>query len=242
MFLDVESNDNPRLDPYKIAAFDDTIIRERNPYYLQGHNNRQILSSAANVKLLKDYQSNESKFNSRLNETVTSHVRTLRSSDQLKSTQSRENRASAESISTSGEKTMELEFFPDTDEDLEFETEEDSILRKQTMKLHYNGVGGFIHRMGSYRSTPTDLSADDSIKPYACTYPGCTKTYKNPNGLKYHAIHGHKSTNSDADKPYECTFYGCDRRFKNPNGLKYHLVHFHKPSDLQIGSCISINS
>ena len=28
-------------------------------------------------------------------------------------------------------------------------------------------------------------------KPYACNVPGCEKSYKNPNGLKYHMIHGH---------------------------------------------------
>jgi hypothetical protein len=65
-------------------------------------------------------------------------------------------------------------------------------------------------------------------KPYACTYPGCNRTYKNLNGLKYHATHGHLASSNDADKPYECPVYACARRYKNPNGLKYHMDHAHK--------------
>ncbi|KAF9326933.1 Transcriptional regulator of ribosomal biogenesis proteins [Podila minutissima] len=30
-------------------------------------------------------------------------------------------------------------------------------------------------------------------KPYRCTVLGCDKSYKNPNGLKYHSLHGHCS-------------------------------------------------
>ena len=29
-------------------------------------------------------------------------------------------------------------------------------------------------------------------KPYACPVPGCKKRYKNVNGIKYHARHGHR--------------------------------------------------
>jgi hypothetical protein len=29
-------------------------------------------------------------------------------------------------------------------------------------------------------------------KPFACPVPGCKKRYKNINGIKYHAKHGHK--------------------------------------------------
>ena len=40
---------------------------------------------------------------------------------------------------------------------------------------------------------PSEASDDKEKvkKPYACTVPGCEKSYKNPNGLKYHMIHGH---------------------------------------------------
>ena len=32
----------------------------------------------------------------------------------------------------------------------------------------------------------------DGDKPYACPVPGCKKRYKNVNGIKYHARHGHR--------------------------------------------------
>ena len=32
----------------------------------------------------------------------------------------------------------------------------------------------------------------DGDKPYSCPVPGCKKRYKNVNGMKYHAKHGHK--------------------------------------------------
>ena len=37
-------------------------------------------------------------------------------------------------------------------------------------------------------------------KPYRCSHPGCDKAYKNPNGLKYHNLHGHcEGDEEDAD-------------------------------------------
>ncbi|CAO3592024.1 unnamed protein product [Absidia cylindrospora] len=73
----------------------------------------------------------------------------------------------------------------------------------------------------------------DADKPYRCDVPGCDKAYKNPNGLKYHRMHGHcESTDSDNEadaltKPYQCTVMGCRKRYKNMNGLKYHIEHTH---------------
>jgi hypothetical protein len=70
-------------------------------------------------------------------------------------------------------------------------------------------------------------------KPFKCTVPGCIKSYKNPNGLKYHTEHGHRSALSDTEekkpviKPYRCNYPECEKRYKNPNGLKYHLEHAH---------------
>lgn len=32
----------------------------------------------------------------------------------------------------------------------------------------------------------------DGEKPFACPVPGCKKRYKNVNGIKYHAKHGHR--------------------------------------------------
>ena len=86
---------------------------------------------------------------------------------------------------------------------------------------------------GESDSGPLD---DDSKteKPYRCTYPGCDKAYKNPNGLKYHNLHGHsKCENDDSDyasrlmKPYVCNYTQCYKRYKNLNGLKYHIEKAH---------------
>ncbi|KAG2198976.1 hypothetical protein INT47_013160 [Mucor saturninus] len=65
------------------------------------------------------------------------------------------------------------------------------------------------------------------------TCEGCEKAYKNPNGLKYHQMHGHSEEDSlsdaerDAQKPYMCTIGYCNKRYKNLNGLKYHIEHSH---------------
>ena len=85
-------------------------------------------------------------------------------------------------------------------------------------------------------------------RPFQCPVLGCSKTYKNQNGLKYHRLHGHQNQtlreNSDGtlsvinpdsdspypngmafekDKPYRCEV--CGKRYKNLNGLKYHRGH-----------------
>ncbi|KAF9168177.1 Transcriptional regulator of ribosomal biogenesis proteins [Mortierella sp. AD011] len=78
----------------------------------------------------------------------------------------------------------------------------------------------------------TPPNASDETKPYRCTVPGCDKSYKNANGLKYHNQHGHSSHGlGDADspetRPYICTFLECGKRYKNLNGLKYHIEHTH---------------
>ncbi|KAJ2156282.1 Transcriptional regulator of ribosomal biogenesis proteins [Coemansia sp. RSA 552] len=72
------------------------------------------------------------------------------------------------------------------------------------------------------------LPRDD--KPYRCPVPGCDKAYKNPNGLKYHNLHGHCTLNEDAQgvsKPYKCRVPDCYKAYKNLNGLKYHVQHAH---------------
>eukprot|EP00128_Syssomonas_multiformis_P002210 Colp12_sorted_trinity150504_noHs@31090 len=63
---------------------------------------------------------------------------------------------------------------------------------------------------------------EGSDKPYVCSVPGCGKRYKNPNGIKYHAIHGH-TEESLIKKPYKCPMNGCGKRYKNTNGLKHHM-------------------
>ncbi|KAF9434279.1 Transcriptional regulator of ribosomal biogenesis proteins [Entomortierella beljakovae] len=80
--------------------------------------------------------------------------------------------------------------------------------------------------------TKTSSTATDESKPYRCTVLGCDKSYKNPNGLKYHNQHGHSSnsfgdTDSPESRPYACSFLECGKRYKNLNGLKYHIEHTH---------------
>ncbi|KAI9298990.1 hypothetical protein K502DRAFT_322590 [Neoconidiobolus thromboides FSU 785] len=67
-------------------------------------------------------------------------------------------------------------------------------------------------------------------KVYKCPTEGCTKIYKNPNGLKYHINRGRCSTksNQDSEKPYKCQVKGCFHSYKNSNGLKYHMQHSHQ--------------
>jgi len=77
--------------------------------------------------------------------------------------------------------------------------------------------------------TTEDMNAN---KPFKCRIPGCDKAYKNPNGLKYHKLHGHHSTGeTDTEKrlqrPFQCTVGSCRKRYKNLNGLKYHVEHSH---------------
>ncbi|KXS17263.1 hypothetical protein M427DRAFT_54918 [Gonapodya prolifera JEL478] len=76
-------------------------------------------------------------------------------------------------------------------------------------------------------------ASKEGEKKFKCTFPGCDKTYKNPNGLKYHALREHQVASSDMAlnkmmlQPYGCTVVGCDRRYRNQGGLKYHLEHAH---------------
>ncbi|ORX61024.1 hypothetical protein BCR36DRAFT_408009 [Piromyces finnis] len=84
----------------------------------------------------------------------------------------------------------------------------------------------------SPNSNPLDMYDQNfNSKPFRCPYPGCTKSYKNRNGLKYHTQHGHQQEEFYADlevcKPFVCSVKGCNKRYKNSNGLKYHLEHSH---------------
>ncbi|CEL53019.1 Zinc finger protein sfp1 OS=Schizosaccharomyces pombe (strain 972 / ATCC 24843) GN=sfp1 PE=4 SV=1 [Rhizoctonia solani AG-1 IB] len=76
-------------------------------------------------------------------------------------------------------------------------------------------------------------------KPYKCPTPGCNKSYKQANGLKYHITHGQCSfvpmdprleglEEEDYERitrPYDCRVGNCTRRYKNMNGLRYHYQH-----------------
>lgn len=43
-------------------------------------------------------------------------------------------------------------------------------------------------------SSPS-TSAVNRDKPFVCPVPGCKKSYKNLNGIKYHSKNGHKNDN-----------------------------------------------
>jgi hypothetical protein len=87
-----------------------------------------------------------------------------------------------------------------------------------------------------------DEDGNSNERPYICQVTGCGKTYKNPNGLKYHTQHGHDRDGKDSvEKPHRCPFPGCLKRYKNPNGLKYHVQHGH-PGQTPPGKVASLKS
>ncbi|KAI8916951.1 hypothetical protein DFJ77DRAFT_458474 [Powellomyces hirtus] len=52
------------------------------------------------------------------------------------------------------------------------------------------------------KAKPKDANPDTPLgppKPHPCPRPGCTKSYKNPNGLKYHLEHGHPEDSPTSD-------------------------------------------
>lgn len=80
-------------------------------------------------------------------------------------------------------------------------------------------------------------------RPYRCNKPGCTKAYKQANGLKYHQSKGQCNfeenyaiamdglTLEEAEeklKPFPCVVGdGCKKRYKQMNGLKVSFIlHF----------------
>ncbi|GAA6040743.1 hypothetical protein JCM8097_003275 [Rhodosporidiobolus ruineniae] len=92
--------------------------------------------------------------------------------------------------------------------------------------LHPLGQGVQISPSGRPYTPPSE-------KPFKCTVPGCDKSYKQQNGLKYHRLHGHCGANAIKDgidprsegKPYVCHVASCGKRYKNMNGLRYHYQH-----------------
>jgi len=40
-------------------------------------------------------------------------------------------------------------------------------------------------------SSQQKVKIEQPIRPFACPIPGCTKRYKNVNGIKYHVKNGH---------------------------------------------------
>jgi transcription factor SFP1 len=99
-----------------------------------------------------------------------------------------------------------------------------------------NGDGNGDGIMGLQASTTLSRPSTSLMlsKPYKCPTPGCNKSYKQANGLKYHITHGQCSfvpmdprleglEEEDYDRitrPYDCRVGNCTRRYKNMNGLR----------------------
>ena len=103
-----------------------------------------------------------------------------------------------------------------------------------SFKLIHTALSSTINpsRMGDFPSA--EKANNPRKRPYVCRIEGCDKTYKNPNGLKYHMQHGHDREGKESgDKPYRCPVPKCDKQYKNANGLKYHSQHGHQEDTLQ---------
>lgn len=94
---------------------------------------------------------------------------------------------------------------------------------------------------GSGSGTSTPLLCNPPLllqKPFKCPKPGCMKSYKQANGLKYHLTHGQCLFTPSAEllalseeglsereaerklRPFCCQVAPCQRRYKNMNGLR----------------------
>lgn len=106
-----------------------------------------------------------------------------------------------------------------------------------TFPLNHDGPTKYIKSDGMEASPPTPQKrpstpvteveeVDRDSRPYKCKIAGCSKSYKNPGGLKYHMSHGHCEDTGDPEmnniihKPFQCTVLDCSKRYKNLNGLK----------------------
>lgn len=92
-------------------------------------------------------------------------------------------------------------------------------------------------------------------RPYRCNKPGCTKTYKQANGLKYHLLKGqcnfdpNYANNMDRlaledveDKPkaFACVVgNGCKKRYKHMTGLRVSLTSYVLLSSCDANMCSS---
>jgi hypothetical protein len=118
---------------------------------------------------------------------------------------------------------------------------------------NYSSIDGIItpgtpqseKKFHDTESNHSDSNEEEKI--YKCPKPFCTKTYKNPNGLKYHVELGNCEIVEGTDlanqmlatgagigitqKPFVCVVTGCDKRYKNISGLKYHIHAAHRDLD-----------
>lgn len=108
-----------------------------------------------------------------------------------------------------------------------------------------SSTGSSSNASGNALQASTTLSRPGASlllsKPFKCPKPGCMKSYKQANGLKYHMTHGQCNFNPPPEleslqglsereaerrlRPYCCQVAPCQRRYKNMNGLRYHYQH-----------------
>lgn len=61
-------------------------------------------------------------------------------------------------------------------------------------------------------------------KPYKCSYPGCSKSFKGKDYLEFHLkIHAEGN-------PYACEHASCSKTFCSPKSLKKHVRLWHNPA------------
>ena len=111
------------------------------------------------------------------------------------------------------------------------ESEDDETLRERVKNLLLETFGGQaakkLKRVGPFKAYVNRAE----LRPYQCVLPGCGKSYKNANGLKYHARHGHRKELEGKERRFRCLREGCEKRYRNANGLKYHTEHGHKDEE-----------
>lgn len=99
---------------------------------------------------------------------------------------------------------------------------------------HHDHTSSLIPPVSNYTHTPATITTEslqgkftcledsEGKKKFLCTVPGCTKKYKNINGIKYHVKNGHTKKDSisgEIKKNYLCH---CGKAYKSQSGLRHH--------------------
>ena len=68
----------------------------------------------------------------------------------------------------------------------------------------------------------TCLEDSEGKKRFLCTVPGCTKRYKNINGIKYHVKNGHNKKDTLTGEVKKSFLCHCGKAYKSQSGLRHH--------------------
>ena len=68
----------------------------------------------------------------------------------------------------------------------------------------------------------TCLEDSEGKKRFLCTVPGCTKRYKNINGIKYHVKNGHNKKDTLTGEVKKNFLCHCGKAYKSQSGLRHH--------------------